>query len=238
MISRRLRRALGILLCASTLAGCAPSDPIRAGTPQAAPGIRASRVFAGPNEYPPASTQYYAFGILAFRSAPNARTRYRFSAICEAFMAALNHRDALDVPPTRQMVTVWPIRTDAKAAELNRTLHKGQCTEALLHYGILEAQQAIRDAEATGRRLEGEGPFLLAWSPAEKKGDVDTYVLAADMSGFDDPKAIADILQVWVRDIERDPSLWKRGAFDREGVRIKLRRLSDKYGPMLLEAFT
>jgi hypothetical protein len=55
--------------------------------------VIASRLFAGPDQYPP--EEFAAYGILAFRSRASSQDRARHLMICEAYAATLPHADEL-----------------------------------------------------------------------------------------------------------------------------------------------
>lgn len=199
--------------------------------------VRASRVFTAIGLYPPSN--FAAYGIVAFRTAPG-RDLDRFILFCEAFMAALPtsaRLAALGIEPKIQMVTVWPLTERAIAEELNKT-QTGQesCERAARHYGQVLARQAIIDAEQAGAKLDGSGPFLLAWAPASLKGKNGSPVLVADLSDVTEYDMAADLFADWAEDIEGDPSLW-RESWDDEGVLGWIRDNLDKYGGVIDAAF-
>jgi hypothetical protein len=201
------------------------------------PMVTASRIFAGPTEYPP--TEFAAYGILAFRSRPSPYDRERHLMFCNAYVAALPHASELDVPRSRQMVTVWPLDSDEASDRLNglRSQLKDICQIAVDNYGLVVAQQALKDAEVTGRTLDRAGPFLLAWSPSADKGKEDALVLVSDLSDITTYEQARERLLAWSRDIENDPALWVRG-WDIERLRTYVRDWVDKYGEMSLALFS
>jgi hypothetical protein len=213
------------------------SRGLTAPAPRGLPMVTASRLFAGPNEYPP--KQFAAYGILAFRSRPTPYDRERQLMFCNAYVAALPHASELEVPRSKQMVTVWPLNSDEASDRLNRLGYhlKGICQIAVDNYGLAIAQQALKDAELTGRTLNRAGPFLLAWSPAAEKGKEDALVLVSDLSDITTYEQARERFLAWSRDIESDPALWVRG-WDLERVRTYVRDWVDKYGEMSLALFS
>lgn len=110
----RKRRASAVLsgLLAFSLFGC----PLPNTLPTSS-GVKASRIFAGPGQYPPA--EFAAYGIVAFRTLAAPDDRAHYELICEAYVRSLLHVSELDVPPAEQMVTVWPVDSDAVAYRIN-----------------------------------------------------------------------------------------------------------------------
>jgi hypothetical protein len=93
------------------------------------------------------------------------------------------------------------------------------CQIAVDDYGLVIAQQALKDAELTGRTLNRAGPFLLAWSP---KGKQDALVLVSDLSDITTYEQAHERFLAWSRDIESDPALWMSG-WDPERLRTYIR---------------
>jgi hypothetical protein len=142
--------------------------------------IYPSRIFAGPTQYPPAS--FAAYGVVAFpsRAAPEDIERYHM--ICEAYVTTLPHSGEVRHSLDKQMVTVWPINSDADAVRLNARPLNDSCKDAVQHYGLLTSLKAIKDARLSNATINGRGPFLLAWSPATQKAQVGSLVLISNLS--------------------------------------------------------
>jgi hypothetical protein len=210
-----------------------PQAPVS--TPPPTVVVTASRLFAGPGQYPP--EEFAAYGILAFRSRATSQDRDRHLIICEAYIAGLPHASELRVEPAEQMVTIWPADSDEDADELNRMARTDVCGAAIDNYGLTASLQAIKEAEATKQAdLSGIGPFLLAWSPSSEKGNKDALVLVMNLSGVTTYGQAQQILAEWSRDIERNPELWRDG-WDIEKVRLEIRLWVDRYGPQILTLF-
>ncbi|NVK34959.1 MAG: hypothetical protein HWE23_10795 [Rhodobacteraceae bacterium] len=195
--------------------------------------IVATRVFAGPSEYPPA--EFKAYGILAFPARATSQTLERHSFICEAYLARLPHADEVSASRSVQMVTVWPMRTDGQAANLNALSPADTCARAVTGYGLVAAHDAIKDARKAGHRLEGRGPYLLAWSPASDKGRADVLVLSADLSNVSTAEGARNVMHKWAQDIEKQPDLWSNG-WDLEKVRLAIQLWVDRFGENVLLA--
>lgn len=202
----------------------------------------ASRLFSGPHQYPPKN--FAAYGMLAFTSRVDSspEEQDRFNIICNAYLSRLPHTSELsDVPTSQQMVTVWPIVNDEIATDLNKRKSKPEsskeiCKTAVDNYDLVAAKRAIKEAQAAGAKLAGEGPYLIAWSPASEKGKPDTVVLYEDLSNVLLREHADTAILHWSREIEGDPSLWKSG-FTLEKVRIKMQRLADNTGGRIMGAF-
>ncbi len=63
------------------------------------------------------------------------------------------------------------------------------------------AQQALKDAEMSGRNPSGGGPYLLAWSPSADKGKPDALVLVSDLSDITTYEQAQERFLAWSRDI-------------------------------------
>jgi len=87
-----------------------------------------------------------------------------------------------------------------------------------------------------GKDISGRGPWLLAWSPTEKKGDSNAIVLVIDMSSVDSYASAVNIFDIWSTEIEGDPELWRAG-FNLDLVRDKLRSWVDRNGEAILGIF-
>lgn len=197
--------------------------------------IYATRLFAGPNGYPP--TDFAAYGILAFTSRASPRDRERHLLICQAYVNSVRLFSAIQKPTTEQMVTVWPLASDAIAESLFQKSDDEVCSGAVDGYGSVTADRAIRHAALAGAELSGLGPFLIAWSPPKKKGEKDAVVLVANLSGIHDYDAALKVMLQWVQDIERDPELWARG-WNRSSLTRKIQRWFDHRGTLLLRVFS
>jgi hypothetical protein len=199
--------------------------------------VKASRVFAGPQQYPP--RDFAACGIVAFPSAASTHDAQRYLDVCQEYMAVLPHTSELpQVPQREQMVTVWPVTSSALADDLNadsRSEVDATCERAVSNYHSVIAQQAIKEAEAVGAApyLRGNGPYLLAWSPGATKGAPDALVLVADLSYMDDYDDLRDVFLKWAEDIEQNPDLWRQGWVV-ERVRQAIRVWADRFGAQIL----
>lgn len=194
--------------------------------------ITVSRLFAGPGQYPP--TDFAAYGMVAFPSRPTPQDRERHLKICSAYVAALPHISESRRPRREQMVTIWPVESDVLGDKANDMWEREEvCDHIVDKYGLVTAQQAISDAELTGASIRGEGPFLLAWSPASTKGTRNNLVLVLDLSKIK-PEQTKKVLRKWADDIEKDPALWKQG-WDVERLRSIARNWFDDVGMKLLQ---
>jgi hypothetical protein len=208
----------------------APNRPL-ANTMRGYQGVRASRVFAGPNQYPPAS--FRAYGILAFPTRATPADQKRQVMFCNEYEADLPHVSEVPIPPSQQMVTVWPLEAADQAERLNRAPRDPRgCDYAVEHYGLVVALEAMNQADLTDEEKAEGGPFLLAWSPAAEKGKKPALVLKVDLSQITEAKDAKSLFIKWRQDIERDPRTWDRG-WNVELVRDKLRYWLNDYGPKI-----
>ncbi len=205
------------------------------------PTVRASRVFAGPGQFPP--NNFAAYGIVAFRAQATSQSRARYEAICEGYLAAIAGSADLEerrVPLNQQMVTVWPLGDAKLADQLNvpgGSSSKG-CTDIISGIDIITSGTALEAAARAnqGATLAGVGPFLIAWSPSTTFGTERAIVLLADLSRVTTVEEAQNQFLEWKRRIEQDPQLWSNG-WNLERLRTAIRQWADKFGPGVLSVF-
>lgn len=197
--------------------------------------ILASRAFAGPGQYPPAS--FAAYGIVAFPSLPTDADKARYTMICNAYAAVLTFYGSVPAPIERQMVTVWPIQSDAEAQQIN-AMPRGDklCERAVQDYNMSTALEAIDAAWRSHSRLMGRGPFLLAWSPSTAMSRSDALVLVFNLSDVTTEQQAKEMFMQWRREIVEHPELWKKG-WNIDKVRVDIQLWADKYGTEVLKMF-
>jgi hypothetical protein len=197
--------------------------------------LRSSGVFAGPHNYPP--QEFAAYGIVAFPQNGTSATRARHIMVCEAFVATLPAPSDLAVPTNEQMVTVWPVRQDALAAELSAIVSSADrlrgCDRAVDNYHLSTALTALRQAGPHVRTWSGRGPFLLAWSPAVSKGQPGVTVLASDLSDAVTAEALRARFQEWRDEIEQNPELFGK-RWTRERLVLAIREWADRWGGIII----
>ncbi|RUM99169.1 peptidoglycan-binding protein [Pseudaminobacter arsenicus] len=197
-------------------------------------GIRATRIFAGPTQFPPRN--FSAYGIVAFPSRASSGDRLdRYLMLCHAYVDGLPHADSpnLTTPYADQMVTVWPVEQDKLADQINKMKREELCQQAVAHYGLIAAKQSIKVAQRQNFQMNGEGPYLIAWAPPQQIGDPNAHILVADLSDVTTEKQAEQIMQDWVTDIERNPELWRNG-WDEQKIRRLIQLWVDKTGTKLL----
>lgn len=209
-----------------------------------APAIRASRSFAGPTQFPPEN--FAAYGILAFPDDPSSSETLstRFDLFCKAFMGGISTVEELVISGVRidaQMVTVVPVDSNA-VSEAARTAANSTaaCAIARENYGNLAARTSIIEANRAPEltdgvdRLDGRGPFLIAWSPGETKGSNDAIVLVTDLTNSVSEEQITSDIRLWVETIQQNPDLWRRG-WNLEGLRLAGQRWIDRRAAGILK---
>ena len=192
-----------------------------------------SRMFAGPQQYPP--DQFKAYGIVAFSARPTTNDTSHYSMICEAYVSALDHFTLINAPRSEQMVTVWPIENVQWADRINAERRDKVCRDAVPHYELDIALDAIRAARRRNAVLDGQGPFLLAWSPGSAKGQPDALVLISDMSDVINGEQAKQIFTQWALDIQKHPELWEKG-WNEEKIKLVIRLWVDKWGKKILKS--
>ena len=174
------------------------------------------RLFAGPEQFP--ASQYAAYAVVAIRADAPASDRQRIKMICEAFVSSqAAETDGPNTDASQQMVTIWPVSSTDRAADLNRAPRNQICQEAVDRYGLAVGHRAILDTEKTGWILDNPGPYLLAWAPGSVKGEFDARILLLDLSGVTEPRQAVELMQDWSQ-IERNRDMWTDGGWDLETV--------------------
>ena len=134
-------------------------------------------------------------------------------------------------------MTVWPIESDAEATGINHMPGSDDiCKNAVQHYGLPAAQTAIIDARKSHAELSGKGPFLLAWSPANSKGQPNSTVLVLDLSDVTTPEQAEASFSYWSTTVQANPELWDKG-WNTGQLKTVIRLWADKYGPQILKIF-
>lgn len=128
------------------------------------------------------------------------------------------------------MITVWPLDNpdDGKVA-------KDDCDYVVQHYDLNAAQSAIKDAKRQNATFDGEGPYLVGWSPSNSRGVPDRLVLVIDMSNDNDEATIDHHFLFWKTKILEDPSLWRHG-FSINDIKVAIRDFANEYGKDLLNS--
>jgi hypothetical protein len=189
--------------------------------------ILASRLFVGRHDYPP--EEYGAYGIVAFPTLSTPETKDRYQLVCQAYLASLPPSSDLKVSVSKQMVTVWPVDDPKPLFELSDDKSK-ECEYAVAHYDLTTALWALAEARDAGAgTLDGDGPYLLAWSPSGEKGEEDALVLVLDMSSATLSQYFKEQFVDWRTRIEQDPSLWYNG-FSLDGLRVTIKYWVDRWG--------
>ncbi len=187
-------------------------------------------VFLPPESIPPAGVG--AYGIMALRAQPTDASTGRLTMACKAFLASLPPQESLptSIAVADQMLTIWPLLSSGLAeAEC------GSCPHLLEHYALFAGQAAIADAEVAAGALHGAGPFLIGWSPSNKRGVPDAVVLVVDMSGLQTQERFDDAFRFWQEKVIGDPQLWRNG-FDAERLRLSVKDFVDRYGTAIQSA--
>lgn len=202
-------------ICAVSYYGGRSADHDKAAMESHAPKfpglpIRTTRVFSGPEQYPPCD--FAAYGIVAFKSGATSETRARHMMLCEAYVATFPHASQITAPPEMQMVTAWPVVEDKIAEDLNKSVKIGAplsegCSRAVDSYGLVLAMRAMQDAQITDKKFDGRGPYLLPWPPGDKKGQADALILVYDLSHIQSHETAMLRFQQWRDDIEENPEL-------------------------------
>ena len=162
------------------------------------PGLHASRPLVPARVYLRGSditrTEAGAYGVVALRGRANPATRAKLLMVCTAFVTYLPRQADLpaSVKISDQMLTIWPLDDPGspKAA-------KDDCDFDVDDYDVYGGQSAIADANRQGAHLDGEGPFLIGWSPSNTRGVPDKLVLVVNLSNADSQQSINELFLFW-----------------------------------------
>jgi hypothetical protein len=200
--------------------------------------VRASRIFAGPGQYPPSN--FSAYGIVAFQALPTDKGETsRYENICKGFLSAIPTSNTLikhGISTSKQMVTVWPLNNIKLADSLNPVAGlSGQCLPVTRSIDLVVSLSAIRSARAvmSNAAFSGRGPYVIAWAPAKLAGNPRASVLVLDMSSVTTSAQAVEMFRDWAEKIEKNPALWRRG-WDFSQIRVILRLWADRWGPVML----
>ncbi len=150
--------------------------------------------------------------------------------ICNSFVAFFPRSETATAPLKDQMITIWPV-AKPEASELKRD----DCDFAVSHYDLNAAELAMKDARRQHASFDGEGPYLIGWSPSSDRGLPDKLVLVIDMSADNSQALIDQKFLFWKKQIVEDPAKWRSG-FSIESVRAAIRIFADQYGQAMVEA--
>lgn len=193
--------------------------------------IRTSRTFVGPHGVPPKN--FAAYGIVAFPQKSTRDSYKRYESICEAYVATLPASNTLSAAPSAQIVTVWPVDDDSLLGQLSGS-GRAPCKLAIDRYDLRTSLSALKEAQTQENiSLSGNGPYLLAWSPATQKGQNDAIVLILDLSSAFTPAHFEYAFREWRKRIEQNPDIWRRGWVIAD-LRTEIRYWADKWGTALL----
>lgn len=232
-----MRKIGQLVVLVSLLAGCTATKSLEETFRDLTDGIsaggdirRVSRAFAGPNDLPP--NIFKAYGIIVFPDRPD---QDRGTIFCRAYVSSLLSRNKLNlrgIPDNQQMITVWPIDEPSVVANLHE--QPNICQTAVAHYDLFQSLQALEEIKDVERRTIGHagslrekrGPFLLAWSPGDTKGDSNAIVLVSDLSSVNSFEQAQLEFRRWREDIQLEPQFWNSG-WDIEMLRITIQRWAD-----------
>jgi peptidoglycan hydrolase-like protein with peptidoglycan-binding domain len=216
------------------VAGVIPDSMVPASNSAGAP--IPTRVFAGPDQFPP--DQFRGYGFFAFPATASDFDFERHMIFCQAYLNSLPTSSSVSQPPIDQFVTVWPLRDRGPAEFLNRRMHRSQtvpaCKIAIDSYDDARAREILRNIrEAENIALDGLGPYLFGWIPADEFGQMGKLILMLDLSRVSTYEQALIQLQSWQQKIATNPDLLRDGL-SIENMRRLVRDWSDQYGQAFL----
>ena len=171
-----------------------------------------------------------AYGIVVFHSRPTSASQAKLTMVCKSFIAFFPKSETSDVPIADQMITVWPVDEPG-----NDKVKADDCDFVTNHYDLNASEAAINDARKQHANFEGEGPYLVGWSPSNTRGVPDKLVLVVNMTDDNTQAEIDHKFQFWKNKIIENPSLWRSG-WSLDGVRVAIKEFADEYGQNMLDA--
>lgn len=93
--------------------------------------------------------------------------------------------------------------------------------------------RAISAARASGAVMDGIGPYLFGWIPAEEFGAEGSLIPMVDLSRIEAYDQALALFESWKTRIETDPALMRDGL-SVEGMRLTIRDWADQHGTTLL----
>jgi len=171
-----------------------------------------------------------AYGVVVFQSKRTPANQTKLTMVCSSFVAFFPRSETAIVPVSDQMITIWPL--DEPDAEKDK---EDDCDFVLKHYDLNASEAAINDARNQHAAFDGEGPYLVGWSPSNTRGVPDKLVLVIDMSADNSQQLIDQKFLFWKNSIVKNPALWRNG-WSLDGVRVSLKEFADQYGDSILKA--
>jgi hypothetical protein len=223
---------------------CVPLGPISPTFPHYAPGgarheadraaervgapLTPVREYLRAGDIPPPEAG--AYGIVVLQSKATSANKAKLMMVCSSYVSSFPRGETSRVPVSDRMITIWPL-DDPDAAEAK----EDDCDFILSHYDLNASEAAIIDAQKQNATFDGEGPYLVGWSPSNSRGVPDKLVLVIDMSSDNTQEMIDYRFRFWKNQIVQDPSLWRNG-WSLENFRVALKAFVDKYGGDMLTA--
>jgi len=182
------------------------------------------------NQIPPPGAG--AYGIVVFQSKATPANRDKLVMVCHSFVAFFPRGKDSNVPVVDQMITIWPIDDPTSSRVI-----ADDCDYVIDHYDLTAAESAVRDAhrQQPQATFEGDGPYLIGWSPSNTRGVPDKLVLVIDMSADNSQASIDHKFLFWKDQIVEDPQKWRSG-FSLDRVRTAIHDFADQYGQAMLDA--
>ena len=176
----------------------------------------ATRLFGAPDDFPP--KDYGGYGIVAWRTEHTASDHETRMNVCRSFERTFVRTGWSSVPKARQLVTVWPVDSVESRDGIRRlggaaANRDERCARALDAYGLDAADGAFRDLRTGAPELHARlsaraGPFLMAWNPADRKGEADAAILVFDMSAVRTEESARAWFTVWKEEIVNRQGEW------------------------------
>ncbi|WP_261400045.1 hypothetical protein [Leisingera daeponensis] len=195
-----------------------------------------TRVFAGPGQFPP--SRFRGYGFLAFPALASEFDYDRHMKLCQAYVNSLPATSSVRQQREDQFVTVWPVKDKKLASSLNgkflRLETSAKCSKAIDDYDDGQAREVLSNVRAAQNvTLDGRGPYLFGWIPADEYGQKGKLILMLDLSRVTTYEQALVQLQSWQQKIATNPELLRDGL-SIENMRRTIRDWSDQHGQAFL----
>ena len=191
------------------------------------PALTPVREYLNATQIPPDGAGAYGLVVLQYKA--TSASAEKLKMVCDLYVKFFPRNETSTVPIADQMITIWPV-DDPNAQQAK----SDDCQFVIDHYDLNASELAVNDAKKQGGQFNGEGPYLVGWSPSSSRGIPDKLVLVIDMSDDNDQATIDHQFLFWKSKIVQNPSLWRNG-FSLESFRLELQAFSNEYGNKMLE---
>ncbi len=219
--------------------------------PEVPKTVFSSRAFATLSTFE--AREFAGFGLVHFPNSYNSENAERFHMFCGEFRGTLRSVEDFESPPTpiersKQMVTIWPIRDQEVAFEIERQRNiEAEMAASGNKKRAEEAGERVCSTASQGYQFDpdianvsgsaafsGRGPFLIAWAPGASKGTRNQTALVMDLSDVESASVANKAFVDWRIAVENRRQDWSTTKGE-DGVRDILRDFANRSGTTILK---